>query len=84
MTLANMSGQLDLSLYPEIICLPILDGLLHWMVCPSTEAQDPFSSAGGFSSFTPQRLVLECLCKLSIQDCNVDLLLADGMAASEL
>lgn len=75
-TLANIAGQLDLSLYPETICLPILDGLLHWMVCPSAEAQDPFSSAGGFSSLTPQRLVLECLCKLSIQDCNVDLLLA--------
>lgn len=75
-TLANISGQLDLSVYPESICLPILDGLLHWMVCPSAEAQDPFSTAGGFSSLTPQRLVLECLCKLSIQDCNVDLLLA--------
>ncbi|XP_013881918.1 AT-rich interactive domain-containing protein 1B isoform X2 [Austrofundulus limnaeus] len=75
-TLANIAGQLDLSLYPETICLPILDGLLHWMVCPSAEAQDPFSSAGGFSSLTPQRLVLECLCKLSVQDCNVDLLLA--------
>uniref|UniRef100_A0A1A7WHZ3 AT rich interactive domain 1B (SWI1-like) n=1 Tax=Iconisemion striatum TaxID=60296 RepID=A0A1A7WHZ3_9TELE len=75
-TLANVSGQLDLSQYPESICLPILDGLLHWMVCPSAEAQDPFSSAAGWSSLTPQRLVLECLCKLSIQDCNVDLLLA--------
>ncbi|XP_060722244.1 AT-rich interactive domain-containing protein 1B isoform X2 [Tachysurus vachellii] len=75
-TLANISGQLDLSIYPESICLPILDGLLHWMVCPSAEAQDPFSTASGFSSLTPQRLVLECLCKLSIQDCNVDLLLA--------
>uniref|UniRef100_A0A3Q3AUJ3 AT-rich interactive domain 1B n=1 Tax=Kryptolebias marmoratus TaxID=37003 RepID=A0A3Q3AUJ3_KRYMA len=75
-TLANMAGQLDLSQYPESVCLPILDGLLHWMVCPSAEAQDPFSSAGSFSSLTPQRLVLECLCKLSIQDCNVDLLLA--------
>uniref|UniRef100_I3KRB5 AT-rich interactive domain 1B n=1 Tax=Oreochromis niloticus TaxID=8128 RepID=I3KRB5_ORENI len=75
-TLANISGQLDLSLYPESICLPILDGLLHWMVCPSAEAQDPFSTMGGFSSLTPQRLVLECLCKLSIKDCNVDLLLA--------
>lgn len=75
-TLANISGQLDLSLYPESVCLPILDGLLHWMVCPSAEAQDPFSAAAGFSSLTPQRLVLECLCKLSIQDCNVDLLLA--------
>lgn len=75
-TLANMSGQLDLSPYPETICLPVLDGLLHWMVCPSAEAQDPFSSAGGSSSLTPQRLALECLSKLSIQDGNVDLLLA--------
>lgn len=75
-TLANISGQLDLSLYPESICLPVLDGLLHWMVCPSAEAQDPFSVARGSSSLTPQRLVLECLCKLSIKDCNVDLLLA--------
>ncbi|KAG5276608.1 hypothetical protein AALO_G00107620 [Alosa alosa] len=76
-TLANMAGQLDLSLYPESICLPVLDGLLHWMVCPSAEAQDPFCSAGALSSsLTPQRLALECLCKLSIQDANVDLLLA--------
>lgn len=74
-TLANVSGQLDLSLYPENVILPILDGLLHWMVCPSAEAQDPFPSAGG-SALSPQRLVLECLCKLSVQDCNVDLLLA--------
>ncbi|XP_053191155.1 AT-rich interactive domain-containing protein 1B-like [Scomber japonicus] len=75
-TLANISGQLDLSTYPDTICLPILDGLLHWMVCPSAEAQDPFPSAAPFSQLTPQRLVLECLCKLSIQDGNVDLLLA--------
>ena len=76
-TLSNMAGQLDLSLYPENICLPILDGLLHWMVCPSAEAHDPFCSAGALSSsLTPQRLALECLCKLSIQDGNVDLLLA--------
>ncbi|KAG7460618.1 hypothetical protein MATL_G00200640 [Megalops atlanticus] len=75
-TLANMAGQLDLSLYPESICLPILDGLLHWMVCPSAQAQDPFPGAGPGSPLTPQRLVLECLCKLSVQDNNVDLLLA--------
>ncbi|KAF7652436.1 hypothetical protein LDENG_00096740 [Lucifuga dentata] len=70
-TLANVAGQLDLSLYSESICLPLLDGLLHWAICPSAEAQDPLGSA-----LTPQRLVLECLCKLSIQDGNVDLLLA--------
>ncbi|XP_061552419.1 AT-rich interactive domain-containing protein 1B isoform X1 [Phycodurus eques] len=75
-TLANISGQLDLSTYADTICLPILDGLLHWMVCPSAEAQEPFPSAAAYSQLTPQRLVLECLCKLSIQEGNVDLLLA--------
>ncbi|XP_051247612.1 AT-rich interactive domain-containing protein 1B isoform X3 [Dicentrarchus labrax] len=75
-TLANISGQLDLSTYPDTICLPILDGILHWMVCPSAEAQDPFPSAAPHSQLTPQRLVLECLCKLSILGGNVDLLLA--------
>nr|XP_014343369.1 PREDICTED: AT-rich interactive domain-containing protein 1B isoform X4 [Latimeria chalumnae] len=75
-TLANISGQLDLSAYTESICLPILDGLLHWMVCPSAEAQDPFPTVGLNSVLSPQRLVLETLCKLSIQDNNVDLILA--------
>uniref|UniRef100_A0A803YLD1 ARID domain-containing protein n=1 Tax=Meleagris gallopavo TaxID=9103 RepID=A0A803YLD1_MELGA len=69
-TLANISGQLDLSAYTESICLPILDGLLHWMVCPSAEAQDPFPTVGPNSVLSPQRLVLETLCKLSIQDNN--------------
>ncbi|XP_069463834.1 AT-rich interactive domain-containing protein 1B isoform X2 [Ambystoma mexicanum] len=75
-TLANISGQLDLSAYPESICLPILDGLLHFMVCPSAEAQDPFPTVGPNSILSPQRLVLETMCKLSIQDSNVDLILA--------
>lgn len=75
-TLANISGQLDFSVYTESICLPLLDGLLHWAVCPSAEAQDPFPSLGLNGSLSPQRLVLETLCKLSIQDNNVDLILA--------
>ncbi|KAG7501142.1 AT-rich interactive domain-containing protein 1A-like [Solea senegalensis] len=75
-TLANISGQLDLSLYPESICLPLLDGLLHWAVCPSAEALDPFPTLGPHGSLSPQRLVLETLSKLSIQDNNVDLILA--------
>lgn len=75
-TLANISGQLDLSIYPESICLPLLDGLLHWAVCPSAEAMDPFPSLGLGGELSPQRLVLETLSKLSIQDNNVDLILA--------
>ncbi|XP_030605274.1 AT-rich interactive domain-containing protein 1A isoform X3 [Archocentrus centrarchus] len=75
-TLANISGQLDLSIFSESICLPLLDGLLHWAVCPSAEAQDPFPTLGPHGSLSPQRLVLETLSKLSIQDNNVDLILA--------
>lgn len=75
-TLANISGQLDFSIYSESICLPLLDGLLHWAVCPSAEAQDPFPTLGINAALSPQRLVLETLSKLSIQDNNVDLILA--------
>ncbi|XP_052474185.1 AT-rich interactive domain-containing protein 1A isoform X1 [Carassius gibelio] len=75
-TLANISGQLDFSVYTETICLPLLDGLLHWAVCPSAEAHDPFPSLGLNGALSPQKLVLETLCKLSIQDNNVDLILA--------
>lgn len=75
-TLANISGQLDLSIYPESICLPLLDGLLHWAVCPSAEATDPFPTLGLNGTVSPQTMVLETLSKLSIQDNNVDLILA--------
>lgn len=75
-TLANISGQLDLSPLPESLCLPILDGLLHWAVCPSAEAQDPFPALGSNAVLSPQSLVLETLSKLSTRDANVDLILA--------
>lgn len=73
-TIANLSGQLDLSPYPEQISLPFLDGLLHWAVCPSSYAQDTLPSANHYLS--PQRLAFEALSKLSILDSNVDLMLA--------
>jgi len=66
---------LDLSPYPEEISLPILDGLLHWAVCPSSYAQDHLPTTS-LSNLSPQRLSLETLVKLSILDRNVDLILA--------
>lgn len=74
-TLTNIAGQLDLSPFPEEVSLPLLDGLLHWAVCPSSYAQDnmPMTS---ISNLSPQRLALEVLVKLSIRDSNVDLILA--------
>lgn len=73
-TIANLSGHLDLSSFPEEISLTIFDGLLHWAVCPSSYAQDSLPSA--HSSLSPRRLAYETLSKLSIIDSNVDLILA--------
>ncbi|XP_044741667.1 trithorax group protein osa isoform X3 [Chrysoperla carnea] len=73
---ANISGHIDLEPYPEEIARPILDGLLHWAVCPSAHGQDPFLSVGPFSMLSPQRLALESLCKLCVTDANVDLVIA--------
>lgn len=74
--LSNISGHLDLSPFPEEVSLPILDGLLHWVVCPSSYAQDPLPSRSPSSVLSPQRLCLETLCKLSVLSNNVDLMIA--------
>lgn len=74
--LSNISGHLDLSPFPEEVSLPILDGLLHWVVCPSSYAQDPLPSRTPSSVLSPQRLCLETLCKLSVLSSNVDLIIA--------
>ncbi|XP_045197043.2 trithorax group protein osa-like isoform X5 [Mercenaria mercenaria] len=73
---ANICAQLRLDVFPDEICVPILDGLLHWVVCPSSCASDPLPTVGPSSVLSPLRLVLEALCKLCIHDKNVDMLLA--------
>ncbi|XP_067210941.1 trithorax group protein osa isoform X5 [Linepithema humile] len=73
---ANISGHMDLSQHPEEISRPVLDGLLHWAVCPAAHGQDPFPTVGLNSSLSPQRLALEALCKLCVTECNVDLVVA--------
>lgn len=74
--LTNISGHLDLSLFDEPISRPILDGLLHWAVCPSAHGQDPFTTLSNNSLLSPQRLALEALCRLCVTDTNVDLVIA--------
>lgn len=73
---ANISGYMELSRYDEIISRPVLDGLLHWAVCPSAHGQDPFPTCGPHTQLSPQRLALEALCKLCVTDANVDLVIA--------
>ena len=74
--LSNIAGQIDFSVLPELISYPIIDGLLHWAVCPSSLAIDPLSDVIMSSSVSPQRLVLETLAKMSISEVNVDFILA--------
>ena len=74
--LANISGQLDLSIFPENISFPIINGLLHWLVCPSSAASDPLPDSSKVYSQSPQRLVVEALAKMTISEVNVDLILA--------
>lgn len=74
--LANISGQLDLSIFPENISFPIINGLLHWLVCPSSVASDPLPDASKAFLQSPQRLVVETLAKMTISEVNVDLILA--------
>lgn len=73
---ANISGHMNLSQYAEVIARPVLDGLLHWAICPSAHGQDPFVNIGQTSLLSPQRLALESLCKLCVTDANVDLVIA--------
>lgn len=73
---ANISGHMSLGQYSETIARPVLDGLLHWAICPSAHGQDPFVNVGATSLLSPQRLALESLCKLCVTDSNVDLVIA--------
>lgn len=75
-TLANIAGYLNLQIFPEEVSLPVFDGLLHWAVCQSSYAMDIMPSMSPKSGLTPQRLVLETMCKLCVTKTNVDLLLA--------
>lgn len=73
---ANIAGHMELSGFDEAITRPVLDGLLHWAVCPAAHGQDPFPTCSPHSSLSPQRLALEALCKLCVTDANVDLVIA--------
>lgn len=74
--LANIAGHTDLTNQPESLVRPLLSGLLEWAVSPSAAAQDPFTTVGPTSPISPQRLAIESLCKLCVQESNVDLLLS--------
>ncbi|XP_013166049.1 PREDICTED: trithorax group protein osa-like [Papilio xuthus] len=73
---ANIAGSVELAGQPEAVARPLLDGLLHWSVCPAAVAGDAPPAAAPGSPLSPRRLALEALCKLCVTDANVDLVLA--------
>jgi AT-rich interactive domain-containing protein 1 len=76
-TVANLAGALQLnSLDPDVIEL-FSHGLVHWSICKSSDAQDPLTThATEISLLSPQRLAIEALSKMTINDTNVDLVLS--------
>ncbi|XP_027205642.2 AT-rich interactive domain-containing protein 1A-like [Dermatophagoides pteronyssinus] len=71
-TLSNLSEHLDLCQYSDKIILPLLDGLLHWVVCQSSYARDPLPP----DNLSCNIQALEIIAKLSIHQSNIDLILA--------
>ncbi|CAB4056249.1 ARID1 [Lepeophtheirus salmonis] len=80
-SIANIAGALELKHFDEVIVRPLLDGLLEWAISSSAYAQDPFPNVGPHSPISPQRLAIEALCKLSLQESNVDLILTNSGVA---
>lgn len=74
--MTNITGQMNLSVFSDTISMPVLDGLLHWSVCPSAYAQDPMPAMSPNSVLSPRKLVIEALAKLCVTEVNVDLILA--------
>ncbi|EJD75540.1 CBR-LSS-4 protein, partial [Loa loa] len=73
-TLVHVSVQLDLIEFESDVAWPLFDALIHWCVSQCAEAKDPLISAG----VSPRNYALEALCKLSVIEHNVDLLLSTG------
>lgn len=72
-TIANLSAHLNLDLQDEDVIELYAHGLIHWAICPSKEARDSCPDA---SLLSPRRLAIEALSKMTINDVNIDLILA--------
>lgn len=72
-TIANLSAQLNLDHQDEDVIELFAHGLIHWAICPSKEARDSCPDA---SLLSPRCLAIEALSKMTINEVNVDLILA--------
>ncbi|KAL3111348.1 hypothetical protein niasHT_019578 [Heterodera trifolii] len=73
--MAQLSAHLDLFDLDSAISWPIFDALLHWSVSSDLQARDPLPPFGVIS---PRHYAFEILCKMSVLERNVDLLVSTG------
>jgi len=73
--LSNIGGHLNLSHLNEKIYEPLVDGLLHWLVCRSSESLDPMSTAPALHALSAKKLALETLAKMTINSANIELVI---------
>lgn len=71
-TLANIASLIVLNKYDSDLINQFITGLLHWSTCSSSEAIDLLQS----SHISIQHLSIEILTKLSVNDMNMDFILA--------
>uniref|UniRef100_A0A0K0CYZ8 ARID domain-containing protein n=1 Tax=Angiostrongylus cantonensis TaxID=6313 RepID=A0A0K0CYZ8_ANGCA len=72
--LSHMSVALDLYDVPDRLSYPIYDGMLHWCSTSVPEATDPIPPA----AVSPRNYSLEIICKMSVMERNVDMLVSTG------
>lgn len=70
--LGNIGGHLHLARIKENVYRPLIHGLIHWLVCRSSEALDPMPTAPGSHALSAKRLAMETLAKLTINAANVE------------
>ena len=70
--LSSIASHICLADLPTDTCLQLVNSLLHWAICTSSEALDLHSGL----SISLQRIVFETLTKLCMQPDNTDLILA--------
>ena len=74
-TIANVSAALNLNNLDEEVIELYSHGLLHWSICKSHDAQDSMPTTSDTSLLSAQRLAIESLSKMTINEINIDLIL---------
>ena len=75
--LSNVGGHLNLTNMKKEVYSPLVNGLIHWVSCRSSEALDPMPTAPGTNALSAQRLAIEVLAKMTINLNNVEYVMTE-------